>query len=103
MLNYHPNAINKKETNVRKLFIPAIVIVILVIVVSQMLLPLAQAQSEIQCGDILENSFSKNGEFHKYIINLNAGDVPTISAKALGDTLQVQFALFDPVGNKITS
>lgn len=87
----------------RKSFIPAIVIVILVIVASQLLLPMVQAQSEIQCGDILKNNFTKNGEFHKYIINLNAGDITTVSAQPLGDTLQVQFALFDPVGNKITS
>lgn len=85
----------------RKFSIPAILIVLFVSVVSYLIPRPVQAQNEIQCGDILENNFAQNGEKHKYIINLNAGEKIILSAQALGDTLKLGLSLYDPANNQI--
>jgi hypothetical protein len=62
-----------------------------------------QAQNALQCGDIIENEFTRNREVQQFKIELAAGDKLKIEGKPIGDTLAFMIAIFGPSGLPIAA
>lgn len=62
---------------------------------------LAQTETPVECGTIIEDEFVGDGDSNFYSIELDAGSILNIDGVPLGDTLQFTIALFEPDGRII--
>jgi len=59
------------------------------------------AQTALQCGDIIQDEFSQNDEARQFQIDLEPGDMLSLSAQAFGGSLKFGIIIQDSVGNVI--
>lgn len=71
-------------------------IVIIILMIFVPVFTLAQANIEVECGDIVENEFTESYQPQSYSINLSAGTSLQVSGAPLGETLQLAIGVIAP-------
>ncbi len=61
----------------------------------------SHAEPQVHCGDIFEDEFTKKGENHDFLLNLDPGTKLDLGFVPTGTTLKLHAKLLEPTGNVI--